>query len=148
MDGQKIEDRQVKPTDDGDAFASCRILLADDVAIGREIIQALLKELRVACDAVENGEQAVRLARSTAYDLILMDVQMPVMDGIAATRAIRTLSNCGRPPIVAITANASMADHRECLNAGMDDFLLKPVRKATLRAILEKWLRPQSTPAR
>jgi len=104
------------------------------------VAQLLLHGVGLQVDSARNGREAVDMARITGYALILMDVQMPVMSGLAATRAIRQMSGCGHTPILAMTANAFEEDRRNCLDAGMNDFLSKPVDPETLYAMLIKWL--------
>jgi PAS domain S-box-containing protein len=114
-----------------------RILVAEDHPLNRRIIGVLLDELDLAYEIVEDGEAAVEAVSTGRFDLVLMDVQMPKMDGLEATRAIRRLEGpCGRLPIIAITADA-MSDKAEvCLAAGMDGFLSKPIQPAKLQALL------------
>ncbi|MBU3909678.1 MAG: PAS domain S-box protein [Gammaproteobacteria bacterium] len=126
---------------------NARLLLAEDNLINREITLELLHSVGLAVDSVEDGREAVEQARAQPYDLILMDVQMPEMDGLDATRAIRALPGYATIPILAMTANAFDEDRRNCLTAGMDDFVPKPAAPAVLFAILLKWLRkPQAQP--
>ncbi len=122
-----------------------QILVAEDNVINQHLINQILSNLGYAADCVENGVLAIDAARAKAYDLILMDVQMPEMDGLEATRYIRHGS--GRQPvIVALTANAMRGDREECLNAGMDDYISKPVRLDELMRLLKKWaLQPRAT---
>jgi PAS domain S-box-containing protein len=122
--------------------AGVRLLVADDHEINRRVTAFQLRELGFAADFAENGREAVRAVRDGHYDLVLMDVHMPELDGYAATRAIREAeSGSGeRVTIVALTANALEHDRQACLAAGMDDYLAKPVQLEPLRAVLERWL--------
>ncbi|MEI2781629.1 MAG: PAS domain S-box protein [Candidatus Competibacter sp.] len=121
-----------------------RLLLAEDNPINQEVALDLLRGSGLAVDVANDGREAVALAGRTAYDLILMDVQMPVLDGLDATRAIRRLAGRERTPIIAMTANAFDEDRRACLAAGMDDHVGKPVDPEMLFATLLKWL-PERT---
>jgi CheY-like chemotaxis protein len=114
------------------------ILVAEDNEINRQLILHILGNLGYKPDFVVNGQEAVAAAGSRAYDLILMDVQMPEMDGLEATRLIRQQLH-RQPVIIALTANAMRGDREECLVAGMDDYICKPVRLDELMQLLEKW---------
>jgi signal transduction histidine kinase/ligand-binding sensor domain-containing protein/AmiR/NasT family two-component response regulator len=136
------------------AFAEsfpCRILVAEDNVINRQLILHILGNLGYEPDFVENGEEAVAavakgvagrvdggLAGWRGYDLVLMDVQMPEMDGLEATRRIRK-EGYRQPVVIALTANAMRGDREECMAAGMDDYICKPVRLDELMHLLEKW---------
>jgi PAS domain S-box-containing protein len=126
------------------ALRGRRVLLAEDNAINQEVALDLLRAAGLTVDLAVDGEEAVRLAQQAQYDLILMDVQMPVMGGIAATRALRALPEYRETPIVAMTANAFAADRARCLEAGMNDHIAKPVDPANLYALLSRWLPPLS----
>jgi len=133
------------PDDDAEAHlrrahAGKRILVAEDEPVNQEITQLILGEVGLAVDVAPDGRAAVELASRTDYALILMDMQMPHLDGLAATRAIRALPRGGRVPIVAMTANAFQEDRRRCFEAGMDDFVPKPVDPKRLFAVLLRWL--------
>jgi PAS domain S-box-containing protein len=121
-------------------FASCRLLLVEDVEINREIVSALLEATRIGIDYAENGQQALEVfaADPERYDIIFMDVQMPVMDGYEATRRIRALgaAKAQKIPIVALTANVFKEDVDAALAAGMDDHLSKPLDSKKMLAVL------------
>ena len=107
---------------------------------------SILKHLGLRADPVANGAEAVKAVASLPYDLVLMDVQMPVMDGLEATRQIRGAASSARNPslpIIAMTANAIQGDRSKCLEAGMNDYVSKPVSPQALAAVLGKWL-PQA----
>ena len=118
----------------------CRVLVAEDNPVSQQLTLALLRRAGHLADAVSNGEEAVNAVAALPYDLVLMDVQMPVMDGLAATRSIRRLGGpAGRVPIVAMTANAMHGDDAACLAAGMDDYLPKPLGPEQLLGAVDRW---------
>ena len=123
--------------------AAVRILLAEDSKINQMVAIGILNSLGLSADAVANGAEAVTALESIPYDLVLMDVQMPEMDGLEATRQIRSPHSAVRNhqvPIVAMTAHALRGDRERCLEAGMNDYLTKPVSPQALAAVLAKWL--------
>jgi signal transduction histidine kinase/CheY-like chemotaxis protein len=119
--------------------AKQRILVVDDVDLNRELVLALLAPHEHLVDQASDGASAVSAVKSADYDLVLMDVQMPGMDGLAATRDIRAMSGCEDLPIVAMTAQALTSQIAACREAGMNDYLAKPITPAALFAVLEKW---------
>jgi two-component system sensor histidine kinase/response regulator len=117
-----------------------RFLLAEDEPINREVTLGLLEDVAQVIDVAEDGVEAVDLANRYDYDLILMDMQMPNMDGVSATRAIRQTIRGRSLPILAMTANAFSEDRQRCLDAGMNDHVAKPVDPSNLYAMMIKWL--------
>jgi PAS domain S-box-containing protein len=117
-----------------------RVLIAEDNPVNQQVLMRQAGRLGLVATAVENGQAAIEALASGTYDAVLMDCQMPVMDGYAATRAIRELENEGaaRTPVVAVTANAMREDYDRCRDAGMDDFVAKPVTLAALANALER----------
>jgi len=117
-----------------------RVLLVEDDPIGREVAEGFLQAVGLELDTAADGREAVELASRREYALILMDMQMPVMDGVEATRSIRALAGRQAVPILALTANAFKEDRDRCVEAGMNDFVLKPFYADVLYETLLKWL--------
>jgi CheY-like chemotaxis protein len=109
-----------------------RILLAEDNAVNQKLALRLLEQMGYQADVAENGTESLRRLEQETYDVILMDVQMPEMDGLEATRAIRGLTGLKQPYIIGLTANAMQGDREMCLNAGMDHYIPKPIRVVEL----------------
>jgi len=117
-----------------------RILLAEDNPINQRLTERVLQKMGYDCDLAGNGAEALAALRRQDYDIIFMDVQMPEMDGLEATRQIRAGWPAeARPVIIAMTAAATRTDRDQCLDAGMDDFVTKPVRLDDLRRVIERW---------
>ncbi len=131
--------------DDFGNIYGARILLVEDNAMNQQIATEILEDAGFVVDLAKNGEEAVSKVHTQAYDVVLMDMQMPVMDGVSATLAIRAETRFDRLPIVAMTANAMQQDRERCLAAGMNDHLAKPIEPDDLWAVLRKWIKPSLT---
>jgi PAS domain S-box-containing protein len=122
-----------------------RVLLAEDNIVNQKVARAMLERLGIQVDCVSNGVEAVSALTRQPYDLVLMDCQMPELDGYEAAKQIRNLgTQAANVPIVALTANALSDDRERCLQSGMNDFMGKPVKREELRTVLSAWLRPSS----
>jgi CheY-like chemotaxis protein len=115
-----------------------RILLAEDNAINQRVAKLILQRAGFEVDLVNDGREALEAHLRKPYDVILMDCQMPVMDGFEASRSIRH-ARVLQPAIIAVTANALVGERQKCLEAGMDDYLSKPFRAAQLVSMIQKW---------
>lgn len=122
-------------------LAGKRLLLVDDDQVNREVALAMLAGTGLQVDLAENGLEAVRAVRERDYAAVLMDVQMPYMDGMQATRLIRTMPDRAGLPVIAVTANAFEGDRQRCFDAGMTDFIPKPLQARVLHSVLMRWLR-------
>ena len=120
--------------------AGARILLVEDHPINREVALAILRAAALVVDTAQNGREALDKLQTGHFDLVLMDMRMPVMDGLEATRALRARPDLAALPILAMTANAFEEDRQACLGAGMNDFVAKPVDPEALYAALDRWL--------
>ncbi|MBV8708724.1 MAG: response regulator [Acidobacteriaceae bacterium] len=116
-----------------------RILMAEDNQINQRVGKLILQRAGFNIDLVSDGYEALEAHKAKPYDLILMDCQMPTMDGFEASRQIRSL-NQRQPVIVAVTANALVGERERCLSAGMDDYLSKPFQAEQLVAVVKKWM--------
>lgn len=121
-------------------FPAVRLLIVEDEPVNQYVLQAILEDLAWQIDVADNGEDALSHAMINDYSLILMDMRMPVMDGLEATQHIRALPSGGNIPIIAMTANAFQEDREACLQAGMNDFVTKPVTPEHLFGVLAHWL--------
>ena len=120
-----------------------RVLVAEDNPVNQKVTQTMLKRMGLRADVVANGLEAVNALQMIPYDLVLMDCQMPEMDGFEATRCIRLEGSKAlnpRIPIIAMTASTMQGDREKCIQAGMNDFIAKPVQKRELAEIIDRWL--------
>jgi two-component system, sensor histidine kinase and response regulator len=129
------------------SWQGIRALVVEDNEINQQVALELLSGAGIDADVAENGERAVHRVQQTSYDIVLMDLQMPVMDGLEATRRIRALPGYGRLPIVAMTANAMAGDRERALEAGMNDQVTKPIDPDKLFDALQRWLPDRTAPA-
>ena len=127
---------------DVSTIAGARVLLVEDNELNQEVALAFLGEAELQVDVAGDGQQALEKVQQAPYDLVLMDMQMPVMDGLSATRAIRQLPGFQALPIVAMTANAMAGDRERCLEAGMNDHIAKPIDPRLLVSKLLQWIAP------
>lgn len=125
--------------------APLRILMAEDNPINQRVGKLILQRAGFNIDLVADGNEALEAHRADPYDLILMDCQMPTMDGFEASRQIRSLDQ-PQPVIVAVTANALVGERERCLKAGMDDYLSKPFQAEQLVALVRKWIAARRGP--
>jgi polar amino acid transport system substrate-binding protein len=152
---------QISNKEQSQQFKGARILLAEDNEINQQVATELLEKTGLLVDVVNNGEEALRAVQEKSYDLVLMDIQMPVMDGYSATKAIRELDCLAEVmtgeeekavghtpatlPILAMTAHAMAGDREKCLNAGMNDHISKPIDPQKLYAAIDKWINKWTT---
>jgi PAS domain S-box-containing protein len=121
-----------------------QVLLVEDNELNQEVSAALLNHAGMVVDLAVDGAEAVKMVRQTDYDVVLMDMQMPVMDGLTATREIRKDPRFNALPIIAMTANAMSSDRELCIEAGMNDYVAKPIDPEALVAALLKWIKPRN----
>jgi two-component system, sensor histidine kinase and response regulator len=139
-DLERTETVKAGPSFDIEQMRGARVLLVEDNEINQEVAIGQLEDAEVFVDLAENGEVALGLIRDNDYDVVLMDMQMPVMDGIEATRIIRSEPRFKSLPIIAMTANAMESDRELCLEAGMDDHIAKPIDPDQLFGVLLRWI--------
>ncbi len=137
---QKAKPSPKKELPEATSPVKARILAVDDSADSRMLLDMLLKRLGHEAEIVESGETAIEAVQKGRYDIVLMDVQMPGLDGYQTTTKIRRLRHPNhRLPIVALTANAMVGDSEKCFDAGMNDYITKPINVDLLRRAIEKW---------
>ncbi len=134
-----LGERALRPAEEPLLSRPLSVLLVEDNPLNQEVALAMLEALGCSATLAANGQEALAAAGAEAFDIVLMDCQMPVMDGFAATRALRAKEQDRRLPVIALTANALSSDRDRCLDAGMDDFLAKPIELAALAAALARW---------
>ncbi len=142
-DRESVREVEATPTLNLDQLRGARVLLVEDNELNQEVAMGLLEPAQMSIDLAENGEVAVQMVNKHDYDLVLMDMQMPVMDGIAATKAIRSNPQFRELPIIAMTANAMDADREICRQAGMNDHVSKPIDPDALFETMMKWIKPR-----
>jgi two-component system sensor histidine kinase/response regulator len=133
----------VEPSGGAPHWHGARVLLAEDNRVNQDVAVELLRTFGIVPDVADDGAQAVQMARAGHYDLILMDVQMPRLDGLQATRELRNGQDALAVPIVAMTAGAFAEDRKASLAAGMNDHIAKPIELSALHAVLRRWLRAE-----
>ncbi|HEY9520665.1 MAG TPA: response regulator, partial [Methyloceanibacter sp.] len=138
---EATETVEAGPSFDIERMRGARVLLVEDNEINQEVAIGQLEEAEVFVDLAENGAEAVRMVRENDYDVVLMDMQMPVMDGIEATRILRSDQRFATLPIIAMTANALVSDREMCLEAGMNDHIAKPIDPDQLFGVLLRWVK-------
>ena len=149
ISGEKTPPAQANSATDfllTEGFGNARILVAEDNITNQQVAVGILKKLGLRADVAADGAEAVQALETIPYDLVLMDVQMPEMDGLTATRQIRDPQSRvlnHRVPVIALTAHALRDDPQKCREAGMDDYVTKPVEVWALVAVLKKWLKPK-----
>ncbi|WP_153131083.1 response regulator [Dechloromonas hortensis] len=129
------------------AIAGAKILLVEDNPVNQEVALFILEDFGLHVDVAENGSLALARLQAVAsghYDLIFMDMQMPVMDGLTATQEIRKNPDFGKLPIVAMTANVTPEDRQGCFQSGMNDFVSKPIFPEELAKVLLRWIPPRA----
>ncbi|HET9642621.1 MAG TPA: response regulator [Burkholderiaceae bacterium] len=134
--------REEALSDDRKALAGAHVLLVEDNAINQELAVDLLSQAGIVVTVAGNGQEALRKLASERFDAVLMDCQMPVMDGYAATRALRQQPSLKALPVIAMTANAMVGDREAVLAAGMNDHIAKPIKVDEMFATLAKWIKP------
>jgi CheY-like chemotaxis protein len=128
------EENKTKAVD----YSNIKILLAEDNRINQKVMEKMIEQLGAKIDIAEDGEKAIEAVEQKSYDLIFMDMQMPKMDGLEATRKIRAMKLQKAPYIIALTANVLGEDIQKCLDAGMDEYLGKPIKIDSLKRLLQK----------
>ncbi|MGD2132525.1 MAG: response regulator [Maricaulaceae bacterium] len=141
----EIEQASVEPPRAAPPASAARVLLVEDNPVNRMLAMSLMKRMGVAAEAAESGEGALKALAERKFDLVLMDMRLPGLDGPETTRRLREQEGAGRrTPVIALTANSDPADRRRCLDAGMDEFLIKPIEEAQLAELIDRWTRAEA----
>jgi signal transduction histidine kinase/DNA-binding response OmpR family regulator/HPt (histidine-containing phosphotransfer) domain-containing protein len=143
-DPDNAQDTTPGPARELGQLRDARVLLVEDNELNREVALGLLEDAHLSIESAENGEVAVQMVSARNYDAVLMDMQMPVMDGITATKAIRSNPQLRTLPIIAMTANVMATDREKCIEAGMNDHVAKPIDPDELFTVLLRWIKPRS----
>jgi CheY-like chemotaxis protein len=138
-----IEQSAAEPVISENDKRKIRVLVAEDNPVNQKVAQIMLKKIGLRGDMVANGQEAINALQTIPYDLVLMDCQMPEMDGFEATRFIRNDASVLNPriPIIALTAFTMQGDREKCIRAGMSDFIAKPIQHKDLAEMLARWLK-------
>ncbi len=144
---ENTKETQSTPKLELSVLRGARLLLVEDNELNREVALGLLEDAHLLIDHAENGEVAIRMVKEHPYDAVLMDMQMPVMDGITATKTIRSDPKFAKLPIIAMTANVMVADIEKCHEAGMNDHVSKPIDPEALFNTLLRWIKPRESAA-
>jgi CheY-like chemotaxis protein len=139
----RIQRRQGAPCKHAPMLVGARLLLVEDNEINRELALELLTEEGISVEVAMDGRQALEMIERERFDAVLMDCQMPVMDGFAATRALRERPQWRDLPVIAMTANAMVGDRQKALDAGMNDHIAKPINVAQMFSTLARWVGPR-----
>ncbi|MHB8058645.1 MAG: response regulator [Desulfuromonadaceae bacterium] len=133
-------------TENSDAIRGAKVLLVEDNELNQMVATEMLESAGLFVTVAINGELALEKLRTETFDAVLMDVQMPVLDGLETTRRLRSMPGLGALPIIALTAHAMAQDRQHCLDVGMNDYISKPINSGELRRVLAKWIRPRQQP--
>ncbi|MFC1848915.1 two-component regulator propeller domain-containing protein [candidate division CSSED10-310 bacterium] len=136
---------ETKPAQTQEALSGLKVLLVEDNAINQQVAGEILESAGVFVEVAENGQKALQLVDKSLFDLILMDIQMPVLDGYETTRLIRDNPNYQKLPIIAMTAHAMKGDREKCFEAGMNDYVTKPIEAEQLFTTMARWIRVEPT---
>jgi PAS domain S-box-containing protein len=131
-----------EPVNVGKAFADIRLLVAEDNALNQQVVHEFLKQSEISVKVANNGKEVLDLLEHDVFDAVLMDVQMPEMDGIEATKRIRGQARFERLPVIALTAGVTTEERERCIASGMNDFITKPIDPEKLIATLANWIKP------